>query len=72
MVCWHLCNKKKLHIGCLFKRFLKDEESDIESIEMRCFKLKVSCSIVMKDICDYLTDVFKIHVMTDGPLNGKK
>ena len=41
--------QEKLYIGCLLKRFLKDEESDIESMEMRCFKPKVGSSTIMED-----------------------
>ena len=69
--------KRKLYIGCLLKRFLKDEESDNESMEMSCFKPKVGRSTVIEDTPDCLPDFFKIHVIIDGPLNvlplhGKK
>ena len=55
--------------GCLLKRFLKDEEDDIESTEMRCFKPKVGSSTVMEDTPDQLPAFlrfmisFMVHLM---------
>ena len=40
---------KSLCIGQFMKQFLKDENGDVDAIEMRCLKPKVGLSTVMED-----------------------
>lgn len=69
-----------LCIGRLLKRFLDDENGDVNSVEMRCLKPKIAGSgTVMEDTPDHLPDIgiFKIYNIIDGPLKvtplrGKK
>lgn len=70
---------RRLCIGQILKRFLKDENGDVDAIEMRCLKPKVGLSTIMEDTPDHLPDIgiFKIHDVIGGPLEvlplrGKK
>ena len=61
---------RRLCLGQLMKRFLKDENGDVDTIEMRCLKPRVGLSTVMEDTPDHLPDIgiFKIQDVIDGPL----
>ena len=39
------------------KRFLKDENGDVDAIEMRCLKLRVGLHTVMEDTPDQLPNI---------------
>ena len=47
---------KRLYIGQLMEQFLKDENGDVDVIEMRCLRPRVGLSTVMKGTPDHLPD----------------
>ena len=61
-----LLSKSSALLG-LMKRFLKDENCDVDAIEMRCLKPRVGLTTVMEN---HLPDIgiFKTHDVIDGPL----
>ena len=67
------------YIGCLLKRFLKDEDGDVDSIQLHCLKPKELGSGTVLEDTDHLPDIiiFSVHDVIAGPLNvipihGKK
>ena len=69
---------KRLCIGQLWSNFFKDENRDVDAIEMRCLKSRVGLSTVIEDTTDHLPDIgiSKIQDAFDGtlevlPLRGK-
>ena len=68
-----------MYIGRLLKRFLKDEDGAVDSIQLHCLKPKVGSSTILEDTPDHLPDIsiFPVHDVIAGPLNvipirGKK
>ena len=62
---------KRLYVGRLLKRFLKDEDGDVDSIQLHCLKPKVGSGTVLEDTPDHLPDIsiFPVHDVIAGPLN---
>ena len=61
---------KGLYIGRLLKRFLKDEDGAVDSIQLHCLKPKVGSSTILEDTPDHLPDItiFPVHDIIAGPL----
>ena len=59
-----------LLIGKILRRFLKDEEGPVESLEIRCLKYKIGSSTILEDTPAHCPDIslFSLENIIYGPL----
>jgi len=59
---------KRLYNGRLLKRFLKDEDGAVNSLQLHCLKPKVRSSTILEDTPDHLPDIsiFPVHDIIDA------
>uniref|UniRef100_A0A7M5XKL4 Uncharacterized protein n=1 Tax=Clytia hemisphaerica TaxID=252671 RepID=A0A7M5XKL4_9CNID len=71
-VCFQTKRKTSLFVGKICKRFLTEEDGDVDKVEIRCLKAKIGQGTTLEDTPQHLPDIglFKMEDIIAGPLKA--
>ena len=71
-VCFQTKRKPSLFVGKICRRFLIEEDGDVDKVEIRCLKPKIGQGTTLEDTPEHLPDIglFKMEDIIAGPLQA--